>query len=90
MSPRRSSTEAAKQGIEILGNEPWDAKQPNYSSFFEQIKATNPDCLYVAGIYDNNGGQLVKDKVKVLGDNTAVPMMGPDGFTGYPALRRPA
>jgi branched-chain amino acid transport system substrate-binding protein len=79
-------TEAANQGIEILGNEPWDAKQPNYSSFFEQIKATNPDCLYVAGIYDNNGGQLVKDKVKVLGDNEAVPMMGPDGFTGYPAL----
>jgi branched-chain amino acid transport system substrate-binding protein len=79
-------TEAKNQGIEILGNEPWDAKQPNYSSFFEQIKATNPDCLYVAGIYDNNGGQLVKDKVKVLGDNKAVPMMGPDGFTGYPAL----
>jgi branched-chain amino acid transport system substrate-binding protein len=78
--------EAKKQGIEILGNDPWDAKQPNYSSFFEQIKATNPDCLYVAGIYDNNGGQLVKDKVKVLGDNKAVPMMGPDGFTGYPAL----
>ena len=79
--------EAAKQGIEILGNEAWDAKQPNYTAFFEQIKATNPDCLYVGGIYDNNGGQLVKDKVKVLGDNTAVPMMGPDGFTGYTDLQ---
>ncbi|HYO18118.1 MAG TPA: branched-chain amino acid ABC transporter substrate-binding protein [Dermatophilaceae bacterium] len=79
--------EATKQGIEILGNEPWDAKQPNYSAFFEQIKATNPDCLYVGGIYDNNGGQLVKDKIKVLGDNKAVPMMGPDGFTGYTDLQ---
>jgi branched-chain amino acid transport system substrate-binding protein len=79
--------EAGKQGIEILGNEAWDSKQPNYSAFFEQVKATNPDCLYVGGIYDNNGGQLVKDKVKVLGDNTAVPMMGPDGFTGYPDLQ---
>jgi branched-chain amino acid transport system substrate-binding protein len=79
--------EAKNQGIEILGNDPWDAKQPNYSSFFEQIKATNPDCLYVAGIYDNNGGQLVKDKVKVLGDNKTVAMMGPDGFTGYTDLQ---
>ncbi len=79
--------EAATQGIEILGNEAWDAKQPNYSAFFEQIKATDPDCLYVGGIYDNNGGQLVKDKVKVLGDNAAVPMMGPDGFTGYTDLQ---
>jgi branched-chain amino acid transport system substrate-binding protein len=79
--------EAAKQGIEILGNEAWDAKQPNYSAFFEQIKAKGPDCLYVGGIYDNNGGQLVKDKVKVLGDNTAVAMMGPDGFTGYTDLQ---
>ncbi len=25
--------------------------------------------IYLAGIYDNNGGQLVKDKVTVLGDN---------------------
>jgi branched-chain amino acid transport system substrate-binding protein len=79
--------EAQKQGIEILGNEAWDAKQPNYTAFFEQIKATNPECLYIGGIYDNNGGQLVKDKVKVLGDNTAVPMMGPDGFTGYTDLQ---
>ena len=30
----------------------------------------NPDCIFLGGIYDNNGGQLVKDKVKVLGDNT--------------------
>ena len=26
--------------------------------------------VYLGGIYDNNGGQLVKDKVAVLGDNT--------------------
>jgi len=78
--------EAPKQGITILGNTPWDAKQPNYTALFQGIKAKNPDCVYVGGIYDNNGGQLVKDKVAVLGDNTKVKMLGPDGFTGYPAL----
>ena len=76
--------EATKQGIQILGNQGWDAKQPNYTALFTGIKAQNPDCLYIGGIYDNNGGQLIKDKVSVLGDNNAVKMIAPDGFTGYP------
>ncbi len=79
--------EAKKQGIEILGEEAWDYKQPNYSAFFEDIKSTNPDCLFVGGIHDNNGGQLFKDKVKILGDNTKVKTMVPDGFTGYPKFQ---
>ena len=77
---------AKKIGLTILGNQPWDPKQPNYTALFQNIKAKNPDCIFIAGIYDLNGGQLVKDKVKVLGDNTKMMMMGPDGFTGYPAL----
>jgi branched-chain amino acid transport system substrate-binding protein len=80
--------EAKNQGIEILGEEAWDAKQPNYSAFFEQIKSTNPDCLYVGGIYDNNGGQLFKDKATILGDNDAVKTLVPDGFTGYPDFQK--
>ncbi len=80
--------EAKKQGIEVLGNEPWDGKQPNYTALFQKIKGLGPDCIYLGGIYDNNGGQLIKDKVAVLGDNTAVKLMGPDGFTGYPELNK--
>ncbi len=80
------SDEATKQGINVLGNTAWDGKQPNYTALFTSIKAKNPDCVYIAGIFDNNGGQLVKDKVAILGDNTAVKMIGPDGFTGYPDL----
>ena len=76
--------EAAKQGITIAGQQAWDGKQPNYTALFEGIKAKNPDCVYLGGIYDNNGGQLIKDKVAVLGDNTKVKLMAPDGFTGYP------
>lgn len=84
------TTEAKKLGITVLSSGPygeaWDAKQPNYASLFTKIKGLNPDMVYVGGIFDNNGGQLVKDKFKVLGDNTKVKFMGPDGFTGYPAL----
>ena len=81
-------TKAKELGIEILGNEPWDAKQPNYTSLFNKIKAAGPDLVYLGGIYDNNGGQLVKDKVSVLGDNATVKLMAPDGFTGFPELQK--
>ena len=76
--------EAKKQGITILANKAWDAKQPNYAAIFQNAKSQNPDCVFLGGIYDNNGGQVIKDKVAVLGDNTKVKLIAPDGFTGYP------
>jgi branched-chain amino acid transport system substrate-binding protein len=80
-------TKAKALGITVIANEPWDAKQPNYLALFNKIKAASPDLVYLGGIFDNNGGQLVKDKVSVLGDNlTGVKLMGPDGFTNYPQL----
>jgi branched-chain amino acid transport system substrate-binding protein len=81
--------QAKKVGITVLANDAWDAKQPNYTALMNKIKGQNPDCVYLGGIEDNNGGQLVKDKVKVLGPNTgAVKLVAPDGFTGYPSLQK--
>jgi branched-chain amino acid transport system substrate-binding protein len=79
-------TRATANGIKILGDQAYDSKQPNYTALFQGIKAKNPDCVYFGGIYDLNGGQLLKDKVSVLGDNTKVKLLAPDGWTGYPAL----
>jgi branched-chain amino acid transport system substrate-binding protein len=80
-------TEAKKQGIEIVADKAWSKDQPNYTALFEGFKALSPDCVYLGGINDNNGEQLVKDKVAVLGANTgAVKLIAPDGFTGYPTL----
>ena len=84
------TTEAKKIGLNVLSSGPfgegWDAKQSDYTALFTKIKNLTPavDMIYVGGIFDNNGGQLMKDKVAVLGDNTAVKFMAPDGFTGYP------
>ncbi len=82
--------EAKKVGMTVIANEPWDAKQTSYAALFTKIKATAPDMIYLAGIYDNNGGQLVKDKVSVMGDNTQTTLMAPDGFSGYPELQKMA
>jgi branched-chain amino acid transport system substrate-binding protein len=73
---------AGKLGMQVVGNEAWDAKQQTYAPLFNKIKAANPDLVYLSGIVDNNGVQLIKDKVAVLGDNAGVKLMGPDGMTG--------
>jgi branched-chain amino acid transport system substrate-binding protein len=84
------TTEAKKQGLTVLSSGPsgqgWDAQQSDYTALFQKIQPLNPDMVYFGGIYDNNGGQLLKAKVAVLGDNTKVKLMAPDGFTGYPAF----
>ena len=78
---------AKNNNIEIVGTQHWDAKQPNYTALYQAVKASGADMVYLGGIYDNNGGQLVKDKVAVLGPNDgAVKLLAPDGFTGYPDL----
>ncbi len=84
---RSFEANAAKNGIEVVGKQSWDAKQPNYTALFQAVKASGADMVYLGGIYDNNGGQLVKDKVSVLGPNDGpVKLLAPDGFTGYPDL----
>jgi branched-chain amino acid transport system substrate-binding protein len=67
-------------GINVLANDKWDATQPNYQSLFQAAAAKKPDAVFLGGIVSNNGGQLIKDKVSVLGDNTKVLLLGPDGF----------
>ena len=64
----------------MLGNDKWDANQPDYQSLFQGIAAKNPQAIFLGGLISLHGGQLIKDKVKVLGDNSKVLLLGPDGF----------
>ena len=73
----------AEERHQVVGNEPWDPKAPNYTALFQKVKASGADCVFFGGIYDDGGAQLVKDKVAVLGDNK-VKLLAPDGFTGLP------
>ena len=72
---------AAKEiGLEVAGHTGWDAQAPNYTALMTQIKATGADGIYIGGVEPNNGGQLQKDKVSILGDNEQVKVIGSDGF----------
>ena len=68
-------------GIEVVGFEAWDAKASNYEALMNQVKESGADALFLGGLTDENGAQLIKDKVKVLGPNDGdVALYMPDGF----------
>jgi branched-chain amino acid transport system substrate-binding protein len=68
-------------GIKVLGFSAFDPKSSNFQALFTRIKNTNPDAIFIGGLIDENSGQLINDKVNVLGDNNQVKLMLPDGFT---------
>jgi branched-chain amino acid transport system substrate-binding protein len=74
---------AKKLGIQIKGFAAYNTKTgTNYQALMQQIGATHPDAIMVGGLICENGGQLIKDKVSVLGSNTGkVKLLLPDGFT---------
>jgi branched-chain amino acid transport system substrate-binding protein len=75
-------------GIKVLGFSAYDPKAPNYQALFTQIKNKNPDAVFIGGLIDENSGQLINDKFSVLGDNSKVLLMLPDGFTTDSVFQR--
>jgi branched-chain amino acid transport system substrate-binding protein len=72
---------AAEQiGLKVAGHEGWDKDAPNYTALMTKIKDSGADGLYLSGVSTNNGGQLIKDKVAILGNNKDFPLLVPDGF----------
>ena len=84
----QSFAEAATgAGIDVVVRTAWDPNARSYLPFFQNMKRLNPDCIYLGGINDSNGEQLIRDKVAVFGPNDgAVKLIAPDGFSGYPTL----
>jgi branched-chain amino acid transport system substrate-binding protein len=75
----RNAAEAV--GIEVVGFEAWDPRASNYEALMRQIQQSGADGLFLGGLIDENGAQVIKDKVTILGDNETVKLYMPDGFT---------
>ena len=76
----RNALEAV--GIEVAGFEAWDPKASSYEALFRKIGGTDADAVFLGGLIDENGAQVIKDKVAVLGPNDGeVKLFAPDGFT---------
>ena len=73
---------AAKSlGMTIAGVEHYDPKAASYTDLMKKAKAAGADAVFLAAILEENGAQLIKDKVSVLGPNDGtVKLLAPDGF----------
>jgi branched-chain amino acid transport system substrate-binding protein len=73
---------AARQlGIQIAGFRAWNPKASLYAPLMLTVAKTEPDAVLLAGLTEQNGGRLIKDKVAVMGPNDgAVKLLAPDGF----------
>jgi branched-chain amino acid transport system substrate-binding protein len=73
---------ATNVGIKVAGFAAWDPKASSYEALFNKIKGTGADAVFLGGLIDENGAQVIKDKVAVLGANDGkVKLFVPDGFT---------
>ena len=78
---------AESLGIEIAGFEAWDPKSAGYEGLMRQVAQSGADALFLGGLIDENGAQVIKDKVAVLGPNDGdVMLLAPDGFTAQATI----
>ena len=68
----------------VLGHDGIDTKAADYKALMTKISTSNngkpPDAIFVGMVVDSNAAQLLKDKVSIMGDNTKVKFVGPDGI----------
>ena len=71
---------ARKLGIHVVGFKAWNVKAKSYRSLMGMVADAAPDAVLLAGLTESNGARLIKDKVAVLGPNSGVELLAPDGF----------
>jgi branched-chain amino acid transport system substrate-binding protein len=77
---------ARANGASVTDGGTWDRSQTSYLDLFTSAGLGDLNCVFLSGNFDNNGAQLVADKVSALGDNGKVKLIVPDGFGGYPSF----
>jgi len=71
---------ARKLGIHVTGFKAWNVNAAGYRGLMRTVAKASPDAVLLAGLTEENGGRLIKDKVAVLGPNSGVKLLAPDGF----------
>ena len=67
-------------GIELAGFEQWDPEAKDYARLFGEVEKAGADGVVLAGLTEQNGAQLIADKVAALGGNGELPLIAFDGF----------
>jgi branched-chain amino acid transport system substrate-binding protein len=67
-------------GLKVAGTATWNPKAKSYRALFERVKQSGADGVLLAGLIEENGAQVIRDKVAVLGSNAKLPLIAFDGF----------
>jgi branched-chain amino acid transport system substrate-binding protein len=68
-------------GMQVAGFETWDPDAASYTELMQKVKRSGADAVVLAGLLEQNGRQIIRDKVMVLGPNDGdVKLLAPDGF----------
>lgn len=79
---------ARKLGIDVVGFRSWNPNASGYKGLMRTVANSAPDGVLLAGLTEQNGGRLIKDKVAVLGANSgAVKLLAPDGFAQQSTIK---
>ena len=67
--------------MSLSGFRAWNPDAANYRGLMGQAAEHFADAVVLAGLTEQNGAQLIKDKVALLGPNSGtVKLLAPDGF----------
>jgi DNA-binding SARP family transcriptional activator/ABC-type branched-subunit amino acid transport system substrate-binding protein/streptogramin lyase len=77
---------AKRVGVEIVGQEPFDADGESFSALVREVSAARPSAVAVVGILTPSTGTLIRQLRAALGPD--VSLSGPDGFALPGDLRK--
>jgi branched-chain amino acid transport system substrate-binding protein len=67
-------------GIEVVGFETWDPAAASYEELMAGVASSGADGVFLGGTLEENGAQVIRDKVALVGPNDGVKLYLPDGF----------
>ena len=68
-------------GMRIAGFDRWNPWATSYRRLMGNVESSGADAVLIAGLLEQNGAPLIRDKVAVLGPNDGpVKLLAPDGF----------
>lgn len=72
---------ATKLGLHVAGVRSWDKGARSYGTLMDTVKRSGADGVVLAGLLEDNGARVIRDKVSALGPNDGpVKLLAFDGF----------